>query len=74
MNKYPGEQTAKANRERLFSQRASILEEEEKRALAARQNMTRLRELRLAKEALEVRTEISEGSQPTKPKRKQRFT
>jgi hypothetical protein len=77
MNKYPGEslfqQTAKANRERLFSRRASVLEEEEKRALAARQNMTRLRELRLAKEAQEVRTEISRGSQPAKPRPKKRF-
>jgi hypothetical protein len=78
MNKYLSEpspaspQTAKANRERLFSQPAAILEEEAKKATAVRQNMARLRELRLAKEAQEVRTEISTGSQPTKLKAKRR--
>jgi hypothetical protein len=66
-------QTAKANRDRLFVERAAILDEEAKKAVAVRQNMARLRELRLAKEAQEVRTEISTGNQPTKPKSKKRF-
>jgi hypothetical protein len=78
MNRYasespPAAQTAKANRERLFSQPATILEEEAKRATAVRQNMARLRELRLAKEAQEVRTEISTGNKAAKPKPKKRF-
>jgi hypothetical protein len=66
-------QTAKANRDRLFVERAAILDEEAKKAVAVRQNMARLRELRLAKEAQEVRTEISTGNQPAKPKPKKRF-
>src|SRR5215475_10193221 len=61
-------QIAKANRDRLFVERAVILDEEAKRAVAVRANMARLRELRLAKEAQEVRTEISPGNQPTKSK------
>ena len=43
-----------------------------KKAADVRANMARLRELRLAKEAQEVRTEISAGNQP-KPKPKKRF-
>jgi hypothetical protein len=66
-------QTSKANRDRLFVERAAILDEEAKKAVAVRQNMARLRELRLAKEAQEVQTEISTGNQPTKPKPKRRF-
>jgi hypothetical protein len=79
MNRYlnelssPSSQTAKANRERLFSLPAAILEEEAKKATAVRQNMARLRELRLVKEAQEIRTKISTGNQPTKPKSKKRF-
>jgi hypothetical protein len=66
-------QTAKANRDRLFVERALILDEEAKRAVAVRQNMARLRELRLAKEAQEVRTEISAGNQPARAKPKKRL-
>ena len=74
MNKYVGaDPAAKANRERLFAERPTILEEEEKKANAVRANMARLRELRLAKEAQEVRMEISTGNQPIKPKPKGRF-
>jgi len=76
MNKYlsadPAPQSAKANRERLFAERAAILDEEAKKANAVRQNMERLRELRLAKEAQEVGTEIPTGNQPAKPKSKRR--
>lgn len=76
MNKYVDQssrQTAKMNRERLAVERAAVMGEEEKRAIAIRQNMARLRELRLAKEAQEVRTEISTGNQPAKAKPKKRF-
>ena len=72
--KYPGEaplqQSAKANRDRLFVDRAPILDEEAKKATAVRQNMARLRELRLAKEAEMVRTETATGNQPAKSKPK----
>jgi hypothetical protein len=49
------------------------LEEIDKKAAAVRMNMARLRELRLAKEAQEVRTEILTGNQPAKSKPKKRF-
>ena len=45
----------------------------DKKAADVRMNMERLRELRLAKEAQEVRTEILRGNQPAKPKPKKRF-
>ena len=51
---------------------AKALEEIAKRAADVRANMARLRELRLAKEAQEIRAEISAGNQP-KPKPKKRF-
>jgi hypothetical protein len=65
-------QTAKSNRERLFAERATILQEEEKRSIAVRQNMARLRELRLAREAQETRAEISSPHQGAKTKSKKR--
>ena len=75
--KYLGEtslpQSAKANRDRLFVDRAPILDEEAKRANAVRQNMARLRELRLAKQAENVQTEIASGNQPAKVKPKKRL-
>jgi hypothetical protein len=61
-------QTAKMNRERLAANRPAILDEEAKRATAVRENMARLRELRLAKEAQEVQTKISTDSQITNTK------
>ena len=51
---------------------AKALEEIAKRAADVRANMARLRELRLAKEAQEIRAEISAGNEP-KPKPKKRF-
>jgi hypothetical protein len=52
---------------------AKALEEVAKKAADVRANMARLRELRLAKEAQEIRTEISAGNQPTpKPKKRSR--
>ena len=60
-------------RQRLAAEEgAKALEEIAKRAADVRTNMARLRELRLAKEAQEVRAEISAGNQP-KPKPKKRF-
>ena len=49
------------------------MEEEAKKADAVRTNMARLRELRLAKEAQEVRTEIATENKPAKAKPKKRF-
>jgi len=77
MNRYLDEssrQTAKMNRERLASlERPAIMEEEVKTATAIRQNMARLRELRLAKEAQTVQTEVPADNQPAKAKSKKRF-
>ncbi len=65
---------ARANRQRLAPvERPAILGEIDKNAADVRMNMERLRELRLAKEAQEVRTEILTGNQPAKPKPKKRF-
>jgi hypothetical protein len=59
-------QSAKANRQRLAPKgRAEILEEIDKKAVDVRINIARLRELRRAKEAQEVRTA---GTEPAKPK------
>ena len=67
-------QSPKMNRERLTSsERPAILVEIDKKAADVRKNMARLRELRLAKEAQEVRTEIPAGNKPAKAKPKKRF-
>lgn len=67
-------QAAKVNRDRVAgTHREMIIQEEAKKAVDVRQNMTRLRELRLAKEAQEVGTERAETSQPAKAKRKKRL-
>src|SRR5271166_2159818 len=50
---------AKANRERLaVAHREVVMQEEAKKVVDIRQNMARLKELRLVKEAQEARTEI----------------
>ena len=68
------EQLARLNRQRLaVPERAEIMEEAANKAIAVRENMARLRELRLAKEAQAVRTEISTGNRPAKAKSKKRF-
>jgi hypothetical protein len=55
----PPPQGARTNRERLAPlERPAILAEIDKKAADVRMNMTHLLELRLAKEAQEVRTEI----------------
>ena len=69
----PQQLAAKANRERLFSERPTIMNEEENRAATVRQNMVRLRELRLAKEAEAARTETVAANQTAKAKSKRRF-
>ena len=68
------EQTASMNRQRLaVAERAEVMAEAERRATAVRENMARLRELRLAKEAETVWREISAGNRPAKSKPKKRF-
>ena len=68
------EQLARTNRLRLaVGERAEVLEEAARKTIAIRENMARLRELRLAKEAEAVRTEISTGNRPAKSKPKKRF-
>jgi hypothetical protein len=68
----PPSQSAKANRLRLApKERPEILVEIDKKAADVRTNMTRLRELRLAKEAQEVPTETE--TRPAKLKPKKRF-
>jgi hypothetical protein len=70
----PRVEGARANRQRLAPlERPAILEESDKRAADVHMNLARLRELRLAKEAQGVRTEILKGNQPAKPKPKKRF-
>jgi len=65
------EQTASMNRQRLaVAERAEVTEEAERTATAVRENMARLRELRLAKEAETVWREISAGNRPAKGKPK----
>jgi hypothetical protein len=54
----------KANRERLaVAHREVVMQEEAKKAVDLRQNMARLKALRLVKEAQEARTAISEANQ-----------
>jgi len=63
---------ARANRLRLAAeQSARAMEEVTKEAIAVRKNMARLRELRLAKEADQIRQQIAIGSAP-KGKSKER--
>ena len=70
----PSKQSPKMNRQRLAPlEREPIWDEIDKRAANVRTNMARLRALRLAKEAQELRTEISAENQLTKAKPKKRF-
>jgi hypothetical protein len=65
--------SAKANRERLaVAHRDVIMEEEARKAVDVRQNMERLKELRLAKQEQEARTEISKASHHPASKRRSR--
>ena len=68
------QQIAKAEKQRLAAEEgARAMEELDREAIAIRKNMARLRELRLAKEAEAVRTEIATGNQPATIKLKKRF-
>ncbi|MCW2225783.1 hypothetical protein M2232_009315 [Bradyrhizobium japonicum] len=64
-------QAAQANRERLVAHREGVMQEEAEKAVDVRQNMARLKEQRLAKEAQGARTAISKANQPSasKPRR-----
>lgn len=69
MSGKPGDQSpaqvARANRMRLAAEEgARAMEEATKEAIAVRKNMTRLRELRLAKEASAIRTQIAAENDP----------
>jgi hypothetical protein len=67
-------QAAKANRERLaVAHRDTIMQEQATRAADVRQNMARLKELRLAKETQETRTEIAKANRSARPSSKKRF-
>jgi len=56
-------QIARANRMRLAAEEgAQAMEEATKKAIAVRKNMSRLRELRLAKEASAIRAQIAAGN------------
>lgn len=67
-------QAARENRERLtVAHRGVIMEEQAKKAFDVRQNMARLKELRLVREAQEARTEISKANRSAGPKPKKRF-
>jgi hypothetical protein len=65
---------ARLERQRLAAEDGEkALEAAAKNAADIRTNMARLRELRLAREAQEVRTENSAGNQPAKVKSKKRL-
>jgi hypothetical protein len=60
---------AKANSERLaVAHREVVMQEEAKKAVDVRQNMARLKELRLVREAQEAGTAISKANQHPAPK------
>jgi hypothetical protein len=63
---------ARANRLRLAAEEsARVMEEAAKEGIAVRKNMARLRELRLAKEAVTISQQIAAGNDPkTKPKKR----
>jgi hypothetical protein len=65
-------QLARANRMRLAAEEgARAMEEAAKEAAAVRKNMTRLRELRMAKEEATMREQIASGIDPkAKPKKR----
>ena len=71
MNKLPSpEQAARLERQRLAAEEGTkALQEVAERAIAVRENMARLRALRLAKDEA-VRTAIPNGNQPARAKSK----
>jgi hypothetical protein len=75
MNKTPSaEKAARLERRRLAAEDGSkALQEVAEHSVAVRENMARLRALRLAKETEAVRTEIATANQPASAKPKKRF-
>ena len=75
MTKSPSpEQVARLERQRLAAEEgAKALQELAVRAIAIRENMARLRSLRLAKEAQEVRAKILTKNRAAQGKPKKRF-
>jgi hypothetical protein len=76
MSDRPGDQSpsqlARANRMRIAADEgARAMEQAAKDAVAIRKNMARLKELRLAKEASDIRAQIAAGNEP-KAKSKKR--
>lgn len=68
------EQIAKVKRQLLVREDSSrAMEDAASKAAAVRENMARLRALRLAKEAETARTEIAKGNQSPNARRKKRF-
>ena len=66
---------ARLNRQRLAAEDAArAMEEVKRKAVDVRANMARLRELRLAKEAQEIRVEIPTGNRPAKRNPKGRLS
>ena len=75
MNRYPGEplfqQTAQANRKRLArAEREAVMQDIAKQEIAVRENMARLRELRLAKERKRFGRKSQPATKAAKPNRK----
>jgi hypothetical protein len=65
-------QLARTNRMRLAAEEsARAMDDAAKQASAVRKNMARLRELRLAKEEVDLRNKIAAGN-TTKPKKRKR--
>jgi hypothetical protein len=61
---------ARANRLRMAAEESARAKEEAtKEAIAIRENMARLRELRLAKEAATIRQQIAAGTDPKEKKK-----
>ena len=75
MTKPPSlEQVARLERQRLAAEEgAKALQEVAVRSIAIRENMARLRSLRLAKEAQEVRAKILTENRAAQVKPKKRF-
>jgi hypothetical protein len=69
------ESIARANRQRLaFEEGQKAMADVEREAAAVRKNMERLRALREAKEAEEVKSEAAPDRAATKTKRKKRIS
>lgn len=69
------ESIARANRQRLaFEEGVRAMADVEREAAAVRKNMERLRALREAKQAEDVKTDVASDKAATKTKRKKRIS